>query len=343
METVPDRNDPIGNQGEIDAILRELCGPDSHHAVQIFRWSDSRNRYAYVRRQAAPDFTLDWIQQTFGGGKYNFRVTDGAGRHVKSVVYCIEDLPKEPAAGGNGAGKGDADPIRELLAAVVKQNEQILQLLAAGASAQPNKDPIDTALRIVEVMRPMHSPPATSAVKEMLDVFREGIELGALSSGGDSVLPIVERLGKPLIDLLTRQQEIDANAKALPAKVKLDGGAPARKAEAEQEARPVRLPTHAVLAGAPSLTDQIKVSIGQLIPLAQAGREPSVYSVVFLDQLPEELYQELLGLSQREDFVSFTLSRFPETKPHEAWFFEFLSALKEQLGGQDEGTEPTAA
>ena len=336
----PEKADQIGNQEEIDAILRELCGPDSHHTVQIFRWSDSRNRYAYVRRQAAPEFTLDWIQQTYGGGKYNFRVMDGAGRHFKSVVYCIEDLPKDPAAGGNGVGKGDADPVRELLAAVVKQNEQILQLLAAGASSQQTKDPIETALRIVEVMRPMHNPPATSAVKDMLDVFREGIELGALSSGGDSVLPIVERLGKPLIDLLTRQQEIDASIKALPAKVKLDAGAPARISDGGVS--PAQ-PSASVSPGAPSLLDQVRVSIGQLIPLAQAGREPSVYSVVFLDQLPEELYQELLGLSQREDFTTFILSQFPETKPHEAWFFEFLSALKEQLGGQDEDTEPTAA
>lgn len=330
---------PQPDPGEFDAVLRELCGPESTYSVQIHRWNDSRNRYAYVRRMPASEFTVDWIQQSYGGGKYNFRITDQGNRHVKSVVYCIEDTPHKPA-GGNGSDPSEASTVRELLASLAKQQDQIIALLTRSSSS-PAKDPIDTALKILEVLRPTVHPNApASTFKEMMDVFREGIEMGAMQQG-DSILPIVDKLGKPLLDLLQRQQEIDGSVKALPKHVRIDEGAPSRGADGG--APNVRTDVEPSPSGAPSLLDQIRVSIGQLIPLAKAGREPSVYSLVFLDQLSDALYKEIWEFSAREDFVTFALQTFPETKAHEAWFTEFLSALKEQLHVEEEDADVSTA
>lgn len=328
-----DEATPAGGAADMDALIREICPPGSEHSVAVFRWDRDANKYAYLYRQPVEGFTLDAVRDRGGAGKYNLRIMGPKGHHVKSLVVLLGEI----AAGGQPKGNG-TDPLAAALAelrVLVKQQGELLAALARTSSAPRaygERDPIEMAIRLVEVMKPAHAPAAadpTAMLKTMIDVFERGVEIGT-GRDGDSLASVVDKTFPPLLDLLSKSVANDRSRSvhALPASVTLDTGAAAG----------VRKVAHTPAPAAPTLLDQLRASAAKLVGLAVAGRDPNVYACVFLDQLPDAHVAELSALAKRDDFVTLSLGYFPETQGHEPWFTEFLSAVREQLvdpGGEE--------
>jgi hypothetical protein len=308
LEEEPDTRD-------IDSILAEVGDTGSYIAIK--RRNPTTKEEDYVGRYELPvDGLLERVKEEHGGGKYSGRICGKGGVYRKYITFSIDSrfrptvVTPPTLLGATSAPPSDSGlgEVKELL-------KQLIALQMA-----PKHDPLEVGLRIAEAMRngssvspvPVSSAPS---ITEAFAILKQGIEMGQTMSGGEGLgyLPVVEKLGGPLVEAL---KALANRPNAMIQKVE-NGGKP-------------------LMAPKPQTPEQyIQAYLPQIISLALSKKDPTLYAEVILDQVPESALDFLLDTVSRSDVIPYLTTLHPGVKEHEAWFLEFVKALKENLTPED--------
>jgi hypothetical protein len=304
LEEEPDTRD-------IDSILAEVGDTGSYIAIK--RRNPTTKEEDYVGRYELPvDGLLERVKEEHGGGKYSGRICGKGGVYRKYITFSIDSrfrptvVTPPTLLGATSAPPSDSGlgEVKDLLK----------QLIALQMS--PKHDPFEVFVKAAELFRnaPSVAPmPVSSApsITEAFAILKQGIEMGQTMSGGEGLgyLPVVERLGGPLVEAL---KALADRPKAIMQKVE-NGGKP-------------------LTAPKPQTPEQyIQAYLPQIISLALSKKDPTLYAEVILDQVPESALDFLFETVSRPDVVPYLTTLHPGVKEHEAWFLEFAKSIKENL------------
>lgn len=308
IEVAPSSEDDT----DLERVLSEV-GTSAKY-IALSRFDSQAKKWAYVEKISIEDFDLESVKTEYGGGNYRGRVYGESG-YIRHISFVIDSrfmprpvLPPTAALSNSNPPAEGLGEIKDLLKTLVA-----MQL-------QPRTDPMDMAIRLAEVLRgsgaSVVAPATPMGFSEMFSIFKEGMSLGQAASGGEaSYLPVIEKVGLPLVEAI---KSFSKNPPSQPILNKVNGGPP------------LNAPT-------PQTPEQyLQSSLPKIVALASAKKDPHLYADVVLDQLPESAYDYLFSVSQRPDCVSFLSSLNPGVKEHEAWFLEFVSAIKDALTPEEE-------
>lgn len=305
------------DDSDVESLLTEVGSASKYVAIK--RQHPTTKEWEYVARYDLPiDNLMDRVKEEHGGGKYTGRICHQGGDYIKGLTFSIDSrFRPAPVTTPPVIGVASATPPSEGLSEVKELLKQLIAL-----QMTPKHDPLEVGLRIAEAMRrgPSDIPlaPVVSSIppwSEMFSIFKQGMEMGATAGGGEGLgyLPVIEKLGGPLVEILGKV----AN-KSNPTVAKVNGGTPLPK------------PT-------PTTPDQyISKYLPQIISLALSKKDPTLYADVILDQIPESQYDYLYGVVTRPDVIPFLTTLHPGVKEHEAWFLELTKAIREALTPESE-------
>lgn len=310
----------LDDDSDLERVLSEVGSSAKYIAVS--RYDTAMKKWAYVEKIPIEDFDLESIKTEYGGGNYRGRVYGEAG-YIRHISFTIDSrflprpvLPPTVTGISNSPPDSSLSEIKDLL------RQMIL------VQSQPKSDPMDMAIRLAEVLRGGASvaAPSTPALgfAEMFSIFKEGMSIGQSASGsgeGLSYLPVIEKVGMPLIEAIKTMANRPPQTPVLN---KANGGPP------------LKPPT-------PQTPEQyLQFALPQILGLAVAKKDPMLYADVILDQVPETAYDYLLSVAERPDAISYLSSLHHGVKEHEAWFLTLIGAIKEALTPESESA-PTMA
>jgi len=195
-------------------------------------------------------------------------------------------------------------------------------------NASPKHDPLEVGLRIAEAMRgnqpiaPVFPPSSTPPWSEMFSIFKQGMEMGATASGGEGLgyLPVIEKLGGPLVEMLGKMTATKTN----PTVAKAQNGV---------RDMPKPIPTNP--------EQYLTAYLPQLIGLAVKKKGPGFYADFVLDQVPESAHDFLMETASRPDVIAYLSSLHSGVKEHEAWFLEFVKGIRDAYEEEPEVLPPS--
>ncbi len=315
---------------DVETAIRELASPGDGATVKVWRWDIQHGRYAYCAAIPASDCNLEMVRGRYGAGRFKFVVIPEGGRGTKTIVHAIA---AEGAAPDNGAPAGELDELRTM----IRAQQAAIDRLAASLNVRPQGDPIETAIKILTVVNATRAeqPSPAASMKDMLEIFRQGLDIGMNQAGGADADPMgkmVDNVFPQLLGLMKRSVDNDEKrATALAGRVKLPAAAPG------SPSAPAAAPAGGTAA--PALQDAIRGYVAPIAARMNAGRDAACVATWFLEELSNAHVDELAALTASPSFVADGLALFPEMRAaNEPWLTDFLSSLKEQLStGQEDG------
>ena len=320
VEEVP--SPPIQEpDADVGRILAEIG--DSGKYVSIKRMNAITKAWEYVTKYDLSEFEdfsffLDRVKEDHGGGRYQARIYGDKGQgkieYLRFATFDIDGRFRPAVVPPPTPPSAAVLPSSDL-----SEIKQALALLAQAISNMvntPRHDPLDVGLRIAEAMtknvQPALVSPPQSNMAEMFSIFKQGLELGQTASGGEGLgyLPVIEKLGGPLVNLL---EKVAARPNPVIEKTKQNGGA-------------------TLSAPKPQTPEQyLQAYLPQILGLAAEQKNPALYAELVLDRTPESQYDFLYGVATRPDVIPYLTTLHPGVKEHESWFLEFAKAIKEEL------------
>lgn len=311
---------------DVSKVLMDLGSTATY--ISLKRQNERTKEWEYVTKYSVEELAesgdlQERVKDEHGGGKYRGRIYL-EDRSVRTVTFSIDPrfkpqvvLPPTPS-GVSGV------PPAEGLGEIKLLLQQLITLQLNGGS-KPTLDPMDMMKSMSEVMRnlqpsaPVAPASAGSGFSEAFSIFKQGVEMGQAASGGEGLgyLPVIEKLAPPVVEALNRLTASRAPVQhPVVAKVEQSNGG-----------QPLKVPT-------PSTPEQyVQSYLPRILGLAAAKRDPQLYADLVLDQVPVEardsVYGYLDALSNRPDAIVYLSSLHPGVKEHEAWFAEFLTAIRE--------------
>lgn len=320
----------------------EIVGDDSAGwAVGIHRKviDQGVKRLKYCGKIPFDDFSLDALQDAYGGGDYELQLKDLKHIVRKREFVLVDGEPK---------ARVDTPPIAELPAAAAAPTSDLMSVLLKGlatgiAAALPvlatkmfeprPSDPVLTALlpalvkgRGGEGMSPTEFQAAIDAARAL--EFNRGVEFGALkaavengggSDGDDGWIKTAIDAGLQLLDRAVENDRAKAGApvRALPA------GAP-----------PVQPPAEKTSGTLPMWAARVKPYTSYMLQWAHSGTDAVRQAeLVVRNLLPVSIVEQLAEAATSETFVADAMAAFPDFRAPdvEPWFRKFFGALEELL------------
>lgn len=314
---------------ELDAFLEEIGG--SGGKVKLYRKNPDHGRMEYVTTYG-PDVDLETVQETYGGGAFQFRAyrfTPDGQDYVGARTVHIAGAPREL---GRKMKEEDQDERlerlreerdelrRELEGQRLEQRfesfrQEIIGLVRELRQPPPQaeqENPIRLAMELARQMnahvRPhIETPPRESP--DVLEIIKLGMELGAGAGGGGEASGyerVLERFAPAINRLLGAG----------------DGGR-----------QPMTIPNPPPAAGGGQPMD-LRQALGMWVPYlagwAQQGKAPEARALAVWDELPPLWQTELDEFLEDQGGSAITtiLGWYPELAPHRAWLSAFLDALQ---------------
>lgn len=325
--------------GAIARIKEELGAEDGR---VFLRRRDDKGRLAALGSLPAIDFSIDQVIQDYGGGRYEATFFKGQ-ENLGSVVFVVDEaiprkIPKALREKAEELG-GDDDPrlraglslgmvnpelvaLREVMA---RQTDLLNQLIVQLATGKKDERGI-TMNDVLSLITAVSSRSEAAPSDKMADLIKTGIELGQLATGqGDSMLPIVEKLGVPAIQIL--QQALNRERAA--------GGAAVPPPRSGHPALPPQTEVPAVPPNSPAWMIQLAPFIPQILSWAKAGKDPALYAAVIVDNLPPGVEFELAQAVKDPEFVGKAVAALPMLKAYPAWTQAVLSEMKTILSDEE--------
>lgn len=329
--------------GVVDAALAQL-GP-GESVVNVMRRASATGTLKYLRRIAVtPDFSLDLVRETWGGGKYvlSFFSPDERGRqqHVRSVTVDIEGEPHAPPVERAAPGIADvealaratAGPGSSALELEVARLRGLVEGLTQGRAA--TADPLEMLERLTTIMRNTQPPAAAAGnPSEILAFAREAVGFAkemAPGSGDTSAWEkMIDKVGAPALELIRQGMAQRA------------GGA----------APPAALPAATDGAGPVNATEWLQLAphVRQLVIRAQQGRDPELAAEGFLEEMEHShpaLFEEIASLALQPGFVAAAVERLAlldlrvSEPPIRAWVEKFAAAVVTSFADAQATNEP---
>lgn len=331
---------------DLEALLTEL----GIATVQVWRVTGTESRY--LGRMDAAAFTLDSVQERWGGGRYRFRLL-GGGKVVKQLTENIEGPPREPAPTGKAlevapeVAPGSAPiPAHQVALERIQVGLERLAELLMARPAGAAVDPLDALTRAAHLLREL--APATAApapgqtdISQLMEMFDRGMRMGrqvvraAEGGGGGGFGELISRVGVPLVEM-AQQERLEA-AKA--------AAGPQQPPAVEQQPAPAPQLPAAAPAAAVEPGDQVwgpamRPYIPRLLAAAAKGGDADAYASVVLDQLPAPAIEALQDKALEGDgpFLEWAFGLFPRdaVDRYGAWLTDFVLAVHRDLTGADQ-------
>ena len=350
--------DPVDSA--MEQFFAELDAPDVEVYLSRQDPVDPRE-YAHLAVIDAKDFSLEYVKQIYGGGRYKARVRRGGKPYtwLRQVSFAIDARLYPPrtkplhegheAPAASPAGNSPSPELLELRTMVRELCGLTAQL--ATRPAAPERDPVEMALRIAEAVK---APPQSFSVAEILTLvesarsngMRLGRELAEKAPEQDSVLAFAREIAPPILGALQK------NATPGPAPTQAATGLHLVRADRPAAPAPPSSSDSTDPMGPSSLIPEwarpLQRWIPQLLIKQQQGKNPEVYAHLLLEELDHDTYERLAEASAAPDFVESVLNAAPGlTDPgRRAWFAEFLAEVRETIAADaaaDEADEQERA
>lgn len=328
--------------------LRALGGDDVLSWTVVKVPTKPGERGGYCARYTSGDLSLDTIRETFGGGKYRVRGTDNAGKWVPGASKTIEvmELPRapQPIAPANTPAMGEIAQLIQAMRPSGEGNSQTMQLLMGMIQAQgemfkaimnrpePQHSSLAETLALIKATRPEGGDSA-------VNMLVKGLEMGQKLGGGETGMLDIAREGLSALAPLIAQQA----AQPAPQRV-LVPRAPAPVVALPAGAAPAAPVSQPVPENNPMLQQLawLRAQVNTLVIQAMRDRDPELYALVLLDNLPPFITEEqLLERLSAPDAVAQLAALDGRVTAHAAWFEAFRQAILAQF--DDENTGPADA
>jgi hypothetical protein len=237
----------------------------------------------------------------------------------------------------------------------------IAPLLAMITQKREEKDPLDVALKLLELRGEQNKGGAapTDVMKTVKDVLeiREMFSGSGGGEGPDPMIKLIETVAPQLIDTFKQAMALDAARAGQP--IPTQGAAPTpapvpRVAPPAPTTEPLTIVTGAEGTSQPpsgeASVEAWKMLVGSRIPkilrLAELGKNPVLYAQLEEDIIPEIFKPAAREFVEEENFTDRIYAEYPALLQHKEWMDEFFDVFAAALlgeldddGGEDEEIE----
>lgn len=319
---------------EVDLFLEEAGTPGGELLVDGYRYDDEGDgKIKYVHRWALPEFSLQVVKDTYGGGRWNFRLKRGpGGKLVKSRTLVIEGKARTP-----DMAPAQPDP-RTFVDRILDQQGLILEKLQEVRQGPPPglqaTDPINMAMSIVAAFQSVLSPMQEALLKkektgpnfgELVQIFSQGVELGKMSapSAPDPMASVLASTLPGLMGAIT-----GGGNRPLPSPVDILTNPPQSEPMAEPSPQRHR----------PAWDLMLAPWLPQILKWARNDVDPVLRAEFVVDEIPEAAEHVLVEqLNRGKQFFGEFMMLHPEAKPWEAWLLRFWTAVSDQYPWGESG------
>lgn len=267
--------------------------------VMLYR-RGREGKQSYVGTVDADEFDLDFIAQTYGGGRYLARLVGNEGI-LKGLTFYIDDAVKPKPHREDGANAEVARLIERLIDKMDTPRQDPMQIAASlGAVAATQMQ------TMMQMILPLLSNKGGGGApaNDILEAVQLGISLGGKDEG---YMPVIREIGIPLVKSL---QSIAGKGQHTALST--------RSEVPQQPQQPQQPPTTQ-----PPWVAMVAPYVAKLIEFAQRGDDPGLWAAVLDAQYPrfaKWLESAVLDESFKEQLYQF----FPALKPFDAWVVKLL-------------------
>lgn len=302
--------------------------------IGVWRLEDGGE--TYLGRHPVDVFSIDWVKETFGGGKYRARGINDQNKFVKAQSFTIAGDKKVPTAAaptngngqsnGNGNGHSSGGMPKFLETILVASIPVIAGAIARKILEDPKTDPLMLALlnkssKGESVSAGELVTLLDNARRESRDETREMMQAIQAASGdrgnnASSWADVVRDNLPPLLETFKREQD----------------DRPPRTTRVVATATSGEQPVSPIPDNAPRWIKRVKPYMATIVRWADTNKTPEVKAEGVVDDMPEEDAVELGNHTRSTTFIADVFRYLPElasTPARKEWFVRFLQHLVE--------------
>lgn len=338
---------------EVEAIFNEL-GSDSRIKV----WQVIDGKASYAGDVSGDGFSLDVLLDTFGGGEKSLVIMQGKTK-VDTVKVSLDPsippknprMPKVAAVQPAAGGLPDLAGVFAAMATSQMQSAQMMTTMMGGVvsaltavmtASKPQTDPMDTALRMAEVMNKRGDG---GGVSEAMTMFREGMQLAEryAGKGGDEDDGVMGVVSKGMDTLAVLINGIVEERKGKAAAVRTLPAPAATNGDGTPPPAPAPVEGSAVPANARPWVAAVGPHINQL--LGAASFMPAEAAAATINKmLNDEQFSDLIDDIQQQEgggFGTRLVEYFPQTQSvSPEWLGGVIQELLEYVEVDDDEATP---
>lgn len=296
---VDEKAPPSEEEKSLDNFL-ETFGPDSGLRCRIRRYSRNGNM-AFIATVPISECTEEFIQEQYGGGRFQIQVIDNKGKYRGARSLEIEDTATNEPAVPVAVGGGDDDPrFGMLMQQMANQQEMMIKLIEANKPVPQEKTGVADIVQAIVAMKELQ-PKEDNKWDQFMTMLTKGIEIGANGGAPDKSWTDTAK------DVLG----------SLPGAIALlkggGGGAP-----------PPTDPQAQLIA-------EFQKVIKFLKPKAIAGKEISLYVDIVMDNIEDPKYQAFLGFLQYPYEEIAKVDQDLLLPQYRGWFEQLFNSIKNAI------------
>lgn len=360
--SLPSQNPDDIQEGETDLMdALRLIGAGQQSRYNVFKVSGRQGTpTGFCQTYDAETFSLEAIRETFGGGKYQVRVTNQLGRIIKHATFeLMEPItpPKPPASSTLAGSIAEVKPLLDLIQPQ-QQNSGLTEMMMTWMKSQsdmmlailnrpaPTPPPAPQQLGVADIVALLGVLKPTKET-DPVETLMNGLKLGREMAGGEGETGMMDVAAKGLemIGQLAKNQpppaprmRVNPRVTPVPVADPQIGNTPAHPAPAATQPN-----GEGETMGADIFKQLqwLKAQVNALIYQASRNAEPALYAEVMLDNLPpfitEEEISKRIGDAAGVDDLGKVDSRVLQ---HREWFERFRVAVIEILSDEEGDDAP---
>lgn len=309
----------IEEQDEAAASLAAFLERNGADEAQAYVHRKTPEGWAFVDKQPISDLDEKAIRDRYGAGTYRVRIMVRGGKWQGGVYTFHVAQAAQPST---------VPDVNTIMSAQVMQmlamQQQAMQGMATlfQSLAQKQSDPVQTALAIVQAIKPTA---ATGGVDTFLEGVKFAREIAPESGEGMGLEGLAVTLGKPLLEMARAAQSRDEARRRNPPR-------PVPQAPSA----PHVLPSPAPTVPHPHWLDTFRPYLSLLIKPAQRDADPGDYVGMILDNTPDATYSEVEAAARHDvNFINRTVERAiflcSPLQPYRAWVESLARELQSAI------------
>lgn len=321
---------------DVERVLAQL-GQKAKSVILMLK-NEKTGRLDFIDRIPTEEFSVKDVRDIYGGGMYAVRILDEHGKIINNSTFNVDPRFKgrsvESDEKKGGAPSSEFGLMREMLA---QQNQLLIAVLTKNSGGGGGD--VANLLKLAEVLNKGGGGREGASVKDVLDALDRGIDLGKKSVGLKTEDDDEEK------DPFGLGPIAGAVATAIMAKSEQER-TPQLPAPAPAAALPPPPPkASAIVLPGPTWMVALQPWLKTFERWARENRDVELYCSVFLDQIDEKVYDELMAVAANPqiafvDNIVGALKMVPTLAAHEDWVRRFATAVQEVAKQPDDVTDP---
>lgn len=323
------RDDTQEMPDDVIAVLEELG--DQVGSIVLMRYT-AAGALEYIATIAVESFSLQFVQEWFGGGRYLARLKAPHGSYVRAKTFHVAGRSKDP------------DHYRATVESTISTDgestdrigrlEALVEQLVSGRAANGG-NPLELATGMAQAMmgaatqmaKLMQSPTATNPtehigmVRELMGLARE---MASDSGPDEGYSGVIKEVGIPLLRQIQQM------------------GAQERIQSGQSGQQPAALPETSLVPEDrwPTWVRRVSEWVPQLAWMAERNKRPDMYAEMLLDNIDHDTTELLVGqLARGSGLLEDLMRYFPSLRPHSDYLTKFFGEVGLLLAQTDDDDE----